>query len=297
MSWESSIKEFKYYLKVERSLADNSIQSYLRDINKLANYCRDIKKNEKSVTTKDIRNFISHLVSEKISPRSQARIISGIKAFYKYLILEDYITDDPTLLIENPKIGLKLPEVLSVEEIELIISSIDLSKKQGQRNKAIIETLYSCGLRVTELINLKISNINFNDEYIKVIGKGNKERLTPIGSNALKYIQIYVNEVRIHQKLSKGNEDIVFLNNRGSKLSRVMIFTLIKNILKKIGIKKKVSPHTFRHSFATHLIEGGADLRAVQEMLGHESITTTEIYTHLDKDYLRSNIMQFHPRS
>ena len=297
MSWESSIKEFKYYLKVERSLADNSIQSYLRDINKLANYSRDIKKNEKSVTTKDIRNFISHLVSEKISPRSQARIISGIKAFYKYLILEDYITDDPTLLIENPKIGLKLPEVLSVEEIELIISSIDLSKKQGQRNKAIIETLYSCGLRVTELINLKISNINFNDEYIKVIGKGNKERLTPIGSNALKYIKIYVNEVRIHKKISKGNEDIVFLNNRGSKLSRVMIFTLIKNILKKIGIKKKVSPHTFRHSFATHLIEGGADLRAVQEMLGHESITTTEIYTHLDKDYLRSNIMQFHPRS
>lgn len=297
MSWESSIKEFKYYLKVERSLADNSIQSYLRDINKLANYCRDIKKNEKSVATQDIRNFISHLVSEKISPRSQARIISGIKAFYKYLILEDYITDDPTLLIENPKIGLKLPEVLSVEEIELIISSIDLSKKQGQRNKAIIETLYSCGLRVTELINLKISNINFNDEYIKVIGKGNKERLTPIGSNALKYIQIYVNEVRIHKKISKGNEDIVFLNNRGSKLSRVMIFTLIKNILKKIGIKKKVSPHTFRHSFATHLIEGGADLRAVQEMLGHESITTTEIYTHLDKDYLRSNIMQFHPRS
>tara|TARA_Y100000991_G_scaffold34774_1_gene23026 strand:+ start:374 stop:1267 length:894 start_codon:yes stop_codon:yes gene_type:complete len=297
MSWESSIKEFKYYLKVERSLADNSIQSYLRDINKLANYCRDIKKNEKSVASQDIRNFISHLVSEKISPRSQARIISGIKAFYKYLILEDYITDDPTLLIENPKIGLKLPEVLSVEEIELIISSIDLSKKQGQRNKAIIETLYSCGLRVTELINLKISNINFNDEYIKVIGKGNKERLTPIGSNALKYIQIYVNEVRIHKKISKGNEDIVFLNNRGSKLSRVMIFTLIKNILKKIGIKKKVSPHTFRHSFATHLIEGGADLRAVQEMLGHESITTTEIYTHLDKDYLRSNIMQFHPRS
>ena len=297
MSWESSIKEFKYYLKVERSLADNSIQSYLRDINKLANYCRDIKKNEKSVNTKDIRNFISHLVSEKISPRSQARVISGIKAFYKYLILEDYITDDPTLLIENPKIGLKLPEVLSVEEIELIISSIDLSKKQGQRNKAIIETLYSCGLRVTELINLKISNINFKEEYIKVIGKGNKERLTPIGSNALKYIQIYVNEVRIHQKISKGYEDIVFLNNRGSKLSRVMIFTLIKNILKKIGIKKKVSPHTFRHSFATHLIEGGADLRAVQEMLGHESITTTEIYTHLDKDYLRSNIMQFHPRS
>ena len=297
MSWESSIKEFKYYLRIERSLADNTIQSYLRDINKLADYCNQLKIDEKNVKVNDIRNFINHLNNDKISARSQARIISGIKAFYKYLILEDYIKDNPTLLIENPKIGLKLPEVLSVNEIEIIISSIDLSKKHGQRNKAIIETLYSCGLRVTELINLKISNINFKEEYIKVIGKGNKERLTPIGSNALKYIQIYVNEVRIHQKINKGHEDIVFLNNRGSKLSRVMIFTLIKNALEKCGIKKKVSPHTFRHSFATHLIEGGADLRAVQEMLGHESITTTEIYTHLDKDYLRSNIMQFHPRS
>ncbi|MFL2574115.1 MAG: site-specific tyrosine recombinase XerD [Flavobacteriales bacterium] len=297
MSWESSIKEFKYYLRIERSLADNTIQSYLRDINKLADYCNQLKIDEKNVKVNDIRNFINHLNNDQISARSQARIISGIKAFYKYLILEDYIKDDPTLLIENPKIGLKLPEVLSVNEIEIIISSIDLSKKHGQRNKAIIETLYSCGLRVTELINLKISNINFKEEYIKVIGKGNKERLTPIGSNALKYIQIYVNEVRIHQKINKGHEDIVFLNNRGSTLSRVMIFTLIKNTLEKCGIKKKVSPHTFRHSFATHLIEGGADLRAVQEMLGHESITTTEIYTHLDKDYLRSNIMQFHPRS
>ena len=297
MSWESSIKEFKYYLRIERSLADNTIQSYLRDINKLADYCNKLKIDEKNVKVNDIRNFINHLNNDQISARSQARIISGIKAFYKYLILENYIKDDPTLLIENPKIGLKLPEVLSVNEIEIIISSIDLSKKHGQRNKAIIETLYSCGLRVTELINLKISNINFKEEYIKVIGKGNKERLTPIGSNALKYIQIYVNEIRIHQKINKGHEDIVFLNNRGSKLSRVMIFTLIKNTLEKCGIKKKVSPHTFRHSFATHLIEGGADLRAVQEMLGHESITTTEIYTHLDKDYLRSNIMQFHPRS
>ena len=297
MSWESSIKEFKYYLRIERSLADNTIQSYLRDINKLADYCNQLKIDEKNVKVNDIRNFLNHLNNDQISARSQARITSGIKAFYKYLILEDYIKDDPTLLIENPKIGLKLPEVLSVNEIEIIISSIDLSKIHGQRNKAIIETLYSCGLRVTELINLKISNINFKEEYIKVIGKGNKERLTPIGSNALKYIQIYVNEVRIHQKINKGHEDIVFLNNRGSKLSRVMIFTLIKNTLEKCGIKKKVSPHTFRHSFATHLIEGGADLRAVQEMLGHESITTTEIYTHLDKDYLRSNIMQFHPRS
>ena len=297
MSWENSIKEFKYYLKVERSLADNSVNAYIRDIRKLADFSSKIKVNELNISVNEIREFIADLNSKNISARSQARIISGVKAFFKYLIIEDYITYDPTMLIENPKIGLKLPEVLSVDEIELIISSIDLSNKQGERNRAILETLYSCGLRVTELINLKISNINFKEGYIKVIGKGDKERLTPIGSNALKYISIYVNEVRIHQKISKNHEDFVFLNNRGSKLSRVMIFTLIKRIVDKVGIKKKVSPHTFRHSFATHLIEGGADLRAVQEMLGHESITTTEIYTHLDRDYLRSNIMQFHPRS
>ena len=297
MSWENSIKEFKYYLKVERSLADNSVNAYIRDIRKLADFSSKIKVNELNISVNEIREFIADLNSKNISARSQARIISGVKAFFKYLILEDYITNDPTMLIENPKIGLKLPEVLSVGEIELIISSIDLSNKQGERNRAILETLYSCGLRVTELINLKISNINFKEGYIKVIGKGDKERLTPIGSNALKYISIYVSEVRIHQKISKNHEDFVFLNNRGTKLSRVMIFTLIKRIVDKVGIKKKVSPHTFRHSFATHLIEGGADLRAVQEMLGHESITTTEIYTHLDRDYLRSNIMQFHPRS
>ena len=297
MSWENSIKEFKYYLKVERSLAGNSVNAYIRDIRKLADFSSKIKVNELNISVNEIREFIADLNSKNISARSQARIISGVKAFFKYLIIEDYITNDPTMLIENPKIGLKLPEVLSVGEIELIISSIDLSNKQGERNRAILETLYSCGLRVTELINLKISNINFKEGYIKVIGKGDKERLTPIGSNALKYISIYVNEVRIHQKISKNHEDFVFLNNRGSKLSRVMIFTLIKRIVDKVGIKKKVSPHTFRHSFATHLIEGGADLRAVQEMLGHESITTTEIYTHLDRDYLRSNIMQFHPRS
>jgi len=297
MSWENSIKEFKYYLKVERSLADNSVNAYIRDIRKLADFSSKIKVNELNISVNEIREFIADLNSKNISARSQARIISGVKAFFKYLIIEDYITNDPTMLIENPKIGLKLPEVLSVDEIELIISSIDLSNKQGERNRAILETLYSCGLRVTELINLKISNINFKEGYIKVIGKGDKERLTPIGSNALKYISIYINEVRIHQKISKNHEDFVFLNNRGSKLSRVMIFTLIKRIVDKVGIKKKVSPHTFRHSFATHLIEGGADLRAVQEMLGHESITTTEIYTHLDRDYLRSNIMQFHPRS
>ena len=297
MSWENSIKEFKYYLKVERSLADNSVNAYIRDIRKLADFSSKIKVDELNISVNELREFVADLNSKNISARSQARIISGVKAFFKYLIIEDCITNDPTMLIENPKIGLKLPEVLSVDEIELIISSIDLSNKQGERNRAILETLYSCGLRVTELINLKISNINFKEGYIKVIGKGDKERLTPIGSNALKYISIYINEVRIHQKISKNHEDFVFLNNRGSKLSRVMIFTLIKRIVDKVGIKKKVSPHTFRHSFATHLIEGGADLRAVQEMLGHESITTTEIYTHLDRDYLRSNIMQFHPRS
>ena len=297
MSWENSIKEFKYYLKVERSLADNSVNAYIRDIRKLADFSSKIKVDELNISVNELREFVADLNSKNISARSQARIISGVKAFFKYLIIEDCITNDPTMLIENPKIGLKLPEVLSVDEIELIISSIDLSNKQGERNRAILETLYSCGLRVTELINLKISNINFKEGYIKVIGKGDKERLTPIGSNALKYITIYVNEVRIHQKISKNQEDFVFLNNRGSKLSRVMIFTLIKKIVDKVGIKKKISPHTFRHSFATHLIEGGADLRAVQEMLGHESITTTEIYTHLDRDYLRSNIMQFHPRS
>ena len=297
MSWDSSIKEFKYYLQIERSLAANSVQAYIRDINKLAAFCSKINKTEISTSTSDIREFISVLNNDGISARSQARIISGIKSFYKYLIIEDYINNDPTMLIENPKIGLKLPDVLSIAEIDMILSAIDLSKKHGERNRAMIETLYSCGLRVSELINLKISNVQFIEGYLKVTGKGNKERLAPIGSKAVKYMSLYINEVRIHQKIKKDNEDFIFLNNRGSKLTRVMIFTIIKKLVNIVGIKKKISPHTFRHSFATHLIEGGADLRAVQEMLGHESITTTEIYTHLDKDYLRSNLMRFHPRS
>ena len=297
MSWESSIKEFKYYLQIERSLAQNSVEAYIRDINKLATYCSKINKTEISTSTKDIRKLISELNDNGISARSQARIISGIKSFYKYLIIEDFIVDDPTTLIDNPKIGLKLPDVLSIIEIDMIVGAIDLSRKHGERNRAIIETLYSCGLRVSELINLKISNIQFLEGYLKVTGKGNKERLAPIGSKAIKYISLYINEVRVHQKIKKDQQDYVFLNNRGSKLSRVMIFTIIKKLVKISGIQKKISPHSFRHSFATHLIEGGADLRAVQEMLGHESITTTEIYTHLDKDYLRSNLMQFHPRA
>ena len=297
MSWESSIKEFKYYLQIERSLAQNSVEAYIRDINKLADYCSTINKTEISTSTRDIRKFITELNDNGISARSQARIISGIKSFYKYLIIEDIIIDNPTTLIDNPKIGLKLPDVLSIIEIDMIVAVIDLSSKHGERNRAIIETLYSCGLRVSELINLKISNIQFIEGYLKVTGKGNKERLAPIGSKAIKYISLYINEVRVHQKIKKDQQDYVFLNNRGSKLTRVMIFTIIKKLAKIAGIQKKISPHTFRHSFATHLIEGGADLRAVQEMLGHESITTTEIYTHLDKDYLRSNLMQFHPRA
>lgn len=297
MSWESSIKEFKYYLQIERSLAQNSVEAYIRDINKLATYCSKINKTEISTSTKDIRKFILELNDNGISARSQARIISGIKSFYKYLIIEDFIVNDPTTLIDNPKIGLKLPDVLSIIEIDMIVAAIDLSSKHGERNRAIIETLYSCGLRVSELINLKISNIQFIEGYLKVTGKGNKERLAPIGSKAIKYISLYINEVRVHQKIKKDQQDYVFINNRGSKLTRVMIFTIIKKLVTISGIQKKISPHTFRHSFATHLIEGGADLRAVQEMLGHESITTTEIYTHLDKDYLRSNLMQFHPRA
>ena len=297
MSWESSIKGFKSYLQIERSLSDNSVQAYIRDIKKFANYAIPLKLNELKIQRENISDFLAELKDDGIAARSQARIISGIKAFYKYLIIEDYIKYDPTELIESPKVGLKLPDTLSLIEIDKLISAVDLSNKQGERNRAILETLYSCGLRVSELTNLKLSNIYFNEGYLKVIGKGDKERLAPIGGRALKYLTTYINEVRNHQTIKKGQEDFVFLNNRGAGLTRVMIFLIIQKLAAEIGLKKKISPHTFRHSFATHLIEGGADLRAVQEMLGHESITTTEIYTHLDKDYLRSNIIQFHPRS
>ena len=296
MSWESSIKGFKSYLQIERSLSDNSVQAYIRDIKKFANYAIPLKLNELKIQRENISDFLAELKDDGIAARSQARIISGIKAFYKYLIIEDYIKYDPTELIESPKVGFKLPDTLSLIEIDKLISAVDLSNKQGERNRAILETLYSCGLRVSELTNLKLSNIYFNEGYLKVIGKGDKERLAPIGGRALKYLTTYINEVRYHQTIKKGQEDFVFLNNRGAGLTRVMIFLIIQKLAAEIGLKKKISPHTFRHSFATHLIEGGADLRAVQEMLGHESITTTEIYTHLDKDYLRSNIIQFHPR-
>ncbi|MDG1426867.1 MAG: site-specific tyrosine recombinase XerD [Flavobacteriales bacterium] len=297
MSWESSINAFKSYLKIERSLSDNSILAYIRDVKKFADYAINLELSELKIERKDISNFLVLLKKSNISARSQARIISGIKAFYKYLILEDYIKYNPTDLVESPKIGFRLPDTLSLIEIDKLISAIDLSQQHGERNRSILETLYSCGLRVSELINLQLSNINFNENYIKITGKGNKQRLSPISGKALKYLSIYINEVRVHLDIKKGNSDFVFLNNRGAKLSRVMIFLIIKKLAEKIGLNKKISPHTFRHSFATHLIEGGADLRAVQEMLGHSSITTTEIYTHLDNDYLRSNIIQFHPRS
>ena len=297
MSWDTSIKGFKSYLQIERSLSDNSVQAYTRDVKKFANYAIPLELSELKITRENISIFLSEIKDEGISARSQARIISGIKAFYKYLIMEDYLKVNPTELIESPRIGLKLPDILSLIEIDSLISGVDLSNKQGERNRAILETLYSCGLRVSELTNLQLSNTHFKQGYLKVIGKGDKERLAPIGGRAIKCLTIYINEVRNHQEIKKGHEDFIFLNNRGSKLTRVIIFLIIQKLAEQIGLKKKISPHTFRHSFATHLIEGGADLRAVQELLGHESITTTEIYTHLDKEYLRSNIIQFHPRS
>jgi len=297
MSWESTILGFKNYLTIERSLSTNSVDAYIRDVKKLADFAREKEKTELEIKKSDLSEFIYNISKSGVATRSQSRIISGIKAFYKYLIIEDYITVDPTELLESPKIGMKLPDTLSIKEIDKLIAAIDLSKAEGERNRAILEVLYSCGLRVTELITLKLSNVSFVEGFIKVVGKGNKERLAPIGNIALKYLNIYVNEVRNHQKIQKGHEDIIFLNRRGKQLTRVMIFTIIKQLVEKIGLKKNISPHTFRHSFATHLIQGGADLRAVQEMLGHESITTTEIYTHIDKEYLREAIITFHPRA
>lgn len=288
---------FKSYLTIERSLSENSVDAYIRDVKKLSVFAKKKKKTEIQIDKIDLSEFIATISKSGITARSQGRIISGIKTFFKYLIMEDYITIDPTELLESPKIGMKLPDILSVEEIDKLIAAIDLSKNQGERNRAILEILYSCGLRVSELITLKLSNISFSEGFIKVIGKGNKERFAPIGSTAFKYLNIYLNEVRNHQEIQKGHEDIVFLNRRGKQLTRVMIFTIIRQLADKISLKKKISPHTFRHSFATHLIQGGADLRAVQEMLGHESITTTEIYTHLDKEYLKEAIITFHPRA
>jgi len=295
--WDVYKKGFKAYLQLEKSLADNSVEAYLRDIDKLTQYLQEAA----ALTTpgdlelKELQRFIKWIAELGMTPSSQARIISGIKAFYKYCLLEKISLTDPTTLLESPKLKRSLPDILSFGEIENIIAQIDMSKPEGGRNKAILETMYSCGLRVSETVNLKISQLYLDVGFIRVIGKGDKERLVPIGSSAIHYITIYKNDIRVHTQPHRGNEDILFLNNRGARLSRVMIFLIIKALVKKAGIKKTVSPHTLRHSFATHLVEGGADLRAVQEMLGHESITTTEIYTHLDREFLRKTLEQFHP--
>jgi integrase/recombinase XerD len=295
--WESYKKGFKAYLQLEKSLSDNSVEAYLRDIEKLTEYLQEIKslKAPADVQLKVLEKFIKWIAELGMTASSQARIISGIRAFYKYLALENIIAKDPTILLEAPKLKRTLPDVLSFEEIEMIISQIDLSKPEGGRNKAILETMYSCGLRVSEVVNLKISHLYLDVGFVRVIGKGDKERLVPVGRSAVKYINIYKNKIRVHLVPAPGSEDVLFLNKRGSKLSRVMIFLIIKELVKKAGIKKNISPHTFRHSFATHLVEGGADLRAVQEMLGHESITTTEIYTHLDREFLRTTLEKYHP--
>ena len=299
MNWEESKKGFENYLRLEKSLSQNSVAAYVNDITKLITYLEMnySKVNPLKVKLEQLKGFIAWLNEKDISPRTQARTISGIKSFYKYLLIEGKLMSDPTALIETPKIGRKLPDVLSMEEIDSLINAVDLSKPEGQRNKAMLETLYSCGLRVSELVNLKITNLFFEQGFIKVEGKGDKERLVPVSGKAIEEVNRYLNVYRKKLNVAKDSENILFLNRRGKKLSRVMIFTIIKNLAEKIGMEKSISPHTFRHSFATHLINGGADLRAVQEMLGHESILTTEIYTHLDKDYLKSTIQQFHPRS
>jgi integrase/recombinase XerD len=295
--WEAYKKGFKAYLQLEKSLSENSVDAYVHDIEKFTQFLvqNNIEKNPKDVGLNDLEDFLKWINKLGMTPASQARIVSGLRSFYKFCNQEQISQTDPTALLEAPKLAKHLPDTLSFSEIEKIISVIDLSTPEGGRNKAIIETLYSCGLRVSELVNLKLSCLYFDNEYVRIIGKGDKERLVPIGTSAIKYIKIYLENIRVHMPVIPGNEDVVFLNRRGRKLSRVMIFLIIKDLAKKASVTKKISPHTFRHSFATHLVEGGADLRAVQEMLGHESITTTEIYTHLDREYLRDTLQQFHP--
>jgi integrase/recombinase XerD len=295
--WEPYKKGFKAYLQLEKSLSDNSVEAYMRDVEKLTAFLQgqQLMLTPEQVQLKDLQLFLRFIAELGMTATSQARIISGLRGFYKYCLLEHITKTDPTVLLEAPKLSRSLPDVLTFEEIEAIIAQIDLSKPEGGRNKAILETMYSCGLRVSELVNLKISNLYIDAGFIKVLGKGDKERLVPIGRSAVKYINIYRKNIRVHITVKPGNDDILFLNRRGSKLSRVMIFLMLKQLVKQAGITKNISPHTLRHSFATHLVEGGADLRAVQEMLGHESITTTEIYTHLDREYLRKTLENFHP--
>jgi integrase/recombinase XerD len=297
MSWNVYIRGYQNYLQIEKSLSKNTVDGYCRDIKKLNNFFNgnDDKKKIEDVNYQDFQNYLSYLNDLKINARSQSRVISSMRSFFKFLILEKIIKENPTELLENPKTGKKLPEFLTIEEIELLVNQIDRSKKEGERNLAIIEVLYGCGLRVTELIELKISEIYWEEGFIRIIGKGNKERLVPLGKIASKHLKIYLNEIRVHQKVKDLFVDHVFINKNGSKISRVMIFKIVKKLTEKAGIQKNISPHSLRHSFATHLVEGGADLRSVQEMLGHQSITTTEIYTHLDKNYLKQAILDHHP--
>ena len=298
MQWQRALKGYRSYLQLERSLSSNTVEAYLRDVGQLANFCEcQGFENPETVTTGMLKEYVQQIAEIGLSANTQSRTVSGIRSFYKYLLLEDRIEIDPANLLETPKIGRKLPETLSPTEVENLINAVDLSKPEGERNRTILETLYSSGLRVSELINLKVSNIYFNEGFMRIMGKGSKERLVPLGGVASKRISDYIRSVRVHVDVKRGAEDHVFLNRRGNPLSRVMIFNIVKQAALDAGIRKSISPHTLRHSFATHLVEGGADLRAVQDMLGHKSITTTEIYTHLDRDYLRSNIIAYHPRA
>jgi integrase/recombinase XerD len=297
MNWESYLKSYQSYLKIERGLSKNTIDNYTFDIERLRLFLtqNSIPVSPISINEETLQQFI-YAVSKEVNPRSQARIISGLKSFFSYLIFEDYRNDNPLELIESPKTGRKLPDTLAVAEIDSLISAIDLSSNEGERNRALLETLYGCGLRVSELVALKISDLFFEEGFIKITGKGNKQRFVPVGDLTQKYIGIYKNEVRVHLNIQKGFEDTLFLNRRGRQLTRAMIFTIIKDLAVKINLNKKISPHTFRHSFATHLLENGADLRSIQLMLGHESITTTEIYVHLDRKFLTEVINAYHPR-
>lgn len=297
MEHEGHIKGFKNYLKLEKGLSGNSIDAYLGDIAKLYQFLELNGFKVEQCSLRILEDFIQSIAEMGMSAGSQARIISGVKSFFKYLKIEEYIDVNPSQLLETPKLSRKLPDTLSIEEIEQLMNAIDMSKPEGYRNYSILETLYSCGLRVSELVNLQLSNIFLDEGFVRVVGKGNKERFVPIGGKAMKAIRTYKNDYRVHMDIQSGHEDFVFLNRRGKQLTRVMIFTIIKNLVEVSGLQKNISPHTFRHSFATHLLEGGADLRAIQEMLGHESITTTEIYTHIDRNYLRSVILDHHPRN
>ena len=298
MSWVIYIRGFRSFLKLEKSLSENSIEAYVRDVEKLVQYLEyhKLELQPQDITLKTLQDFIKWINQAGMGARSQARVISGLRAFFKYLLLENVIRSNPAELLESPNIGRQLPDTLSVEDIDRLFDVIDLSTPEGERNKTMLEVLYGCGLRVSELVNLRFSDLHFSEGFISVIGKGNKQRLVPIGDRAMRQIDAYRHLIRSHIEIRKGQEDYIFLTKRGRKITRVMVFYIIKDLAEKAGIRKTISPHTFRHSFATHLIEGGADLRAVQEMLGHASITTTEIYTHLDRDFLRSNILQFHPR-